>query len=118
MEARLVRILVEVATIQMETLKTEVEKGSKVNAFSFGLFDPNRMPKGERRRRLEGPMARSEKGRNVKIRLMSLGPRNRQRGSRTWHGDDVLGLWKSFLFFLTDIAACRRSRARKGRRPR
>jgi hypothetical protein len=36
MEGSLVRILVEVATIQMETLKTEVEKGSKVNAFSFG----------------------------------------------------------------------------------
>jgi len=69
MEGRLVRILVEVATIQMETLKTEVEKGPKVNAFSFGLLDPNRIPKGKRNGRdaqgAQCPAAR--KGKTLKI---------------------------------------------------
>jgi len=43
-----------------------------------------------------------KKGKDVKIRLMGLGPTNRQRQENEVQGDDVLGLWKSFLFFLTD----------------
>ena len=40
MEPCLVQILVVVATIQMRTLKTEVEKGSMRTAFGHGLLDP------------------------------------------------------------------------------
>ena len=40
MELYLVQILVEVAIIQMRTLKTEVEKGSMWTVFVHGLVDP------------------------------------------------------------------------------
>ena len=40
MERPLVQILVVVASIQMRTLKTEVEKGSVRTAFGHGLVDP------------------------------------------------------------------------------
>jgi hypothetical protein len=40
-----VQILVVVASIQMRTLKTEVEKGSAPTAFGRGLVDPNLLVK-------------------------------------------------------------------------
>jgi hypothetical protein len=40
MKQFLVQILVVVANIQMRTLKTEVEKGSKRTAIGLGLVDP------------------------------------------------------------------------------
>jgi hypothetical protein len=40
LEQSYVQILVVVATIQMRTLKTEVEKGSMRTAFGHGLLDP------------------------------------------------------------------------------
>ena len=42
MKRPLVQILVVVASIQMRTLKTEVEKGSVSTAFGHGLVDPKR----------------------------------------------------------------------------
>jgi hypothetical protein len=52
-EPCLVQILVVVATIQMRTLKTEVEKGSMRTAFGHGLLDPkakdNSYPSGRSR---------------------------------------------------------------------
>jgi len=53
-------------------------------------------------RRHESGTGGGKKGKDVKIRLMGLGPTNRQRQENDVQGDDVLGLWKSFLFFLTD----------------
>ena len=41
-ERPLVQILVAVATIQMRTLKTEVEKGSMGTALGHGLVGPKR----------------------------------------------------------------------------
>ena len=41
-ERPLVQILVEVANIQVRTLKTEVEKGSMITAVGHGLADPKR----------------------------------------------------------------------------
>jgi hypothetical protein len=43
MEQPLVQILVVVATIQMRTLKTEVEKGSMWTAIGHGLAGPKGM---------------------------------------------------------------------------
>ena len=40
MKRAIVQILVVVATIQMRTLKTEVEKGSMRTVFGHGLVDP------------------------------------------------------------------------------
>ena len=45
MERRLVQILVEVANIQMRSLKTEVEKGSIGIVMIYGLVDPKRWAK-------------------------------------------------------------------------
>ncbi len=42
MEYSLVQILVEVANIQMRSLKTEVEKGSIGIVIIYGLVDPKR----------------------------------------------------------------------------
>lgn len=42
MEHPLVQILVEVANIQMRSLKTEVEKGSIGIVIIYGLVDPKR----------------------------------------------------------------------------
>ena len=42
MERPLVQILVEVANIQMRSLKTEVEKGSIGIVLNYGLVGPNR----------------------------------------------------------------------------
>ena len=42
MEYSLVQILVEVAIIQMRSLKTEVEKGSIGIVIIYGLVDPKR----------------------------------------------------------------------------
>ena len=42
MEYSLVQILVEVANIQMRSLKTEVEKGSIGIVMIYGLVDPKR----------------------------------------------------------------------------
>lgn len=42
MELPLVQILVEVANIQMRSLKTEVEKGSIGIVIIYGLVDPKR----------------------------------------------------------------------------
>ena len=42
MEYSLVQILVEVAHIQMRSLKTEVEKGSIGIVIIYGLVDPKR----------------------------------------------------------------------------
>jgi len=42
MERSLVQILVEVANIQMRSLKTEVEKGSIGIVIIYGLVDPKR----------------------------------------------------------------------------
>ena len=42
MEHSLVQISVEVATIQMRSLKTEVEKGSIGIVIIYGLVDPKR----------------------------------------------------------------------------
>ena len=42
MEHSLVQILVEVANIQMRSLKTEVEKGSIGIVIIYGLVDPKR----------------------------------------------------------------------------
>ena len=42
MEHCLVQILVEVANIQMRSLKTEVEKGSIGIVIIYGLVDPKR----------------------------------------------------------------------------
>ena len=42
LERPLVQILVEVANIQMRSLKTEVEKGSKWIVMIYGLVDPKR----------------------------------------------------------------------------
>ena len=42
MERSLVQILVEVANIQMRSLKTEVEKGSIGIVMIYGLVDPKR----------------------------------------------------------------------------
>ena len=42
MERWLVQILVEVANIQMRSLKTEVEKGSIGIVIIYGLVDPKR----------------------------------------------------------------------------
>ena len=41
----LVQILVEVANIQMRSLKTEVEKGSIGIVMIYGLVDPKRLAK-------------------------------------------------------------------------
>ena len=45
MEHSLVQILVEVANIQMRSLKTEVEKGSIGIVIIYGLVDPKRYVK-------------------------------------------------------------------------
>ena len=45
MEYSLVQILVEVANIQMRSLKTEVEKGSIGIVMIYGLVDPKRLAK-------------------------------------------------------------------------
>ena len=42
MEYSLVQILVEVANLQMRSLKTEVEKGSIGIVIIYGLVDPKR----------------------------------------------------------------------------
>lgn len=45
LERPLVQILVEVANIQMRSLKTEVEKGSIGIVMIYGLVDPKRLAK-------------------------------------------------------------------------
>ena len=45
LEHPLVQILVEVANIQMRSLKTEVEKGSIGIVMIYGLVDPKRLAK-------------------------------------------------------------------------
>ena len=40
------QILVVVASIQMRSLKTDVEKGSMGNVLFHGLVDPKLVPKG------------------------------------------------------------------------
>ena len=99
----LVQILVVVASIQMRTLKTEVEKGSIWTADGHGLVDPKRWANSVWKCSIMGHLSKGNQVYIPELECGFSGPFGPHLQSRNWTRRWQQEPWEEFSFLVNDL---------------